>query len=221
MIGLRGLGQQRVSRTPAPEDNLHQNCGLPRSDPRPRGGTVIRSLVRREAGTGGASLRTKEGKDPKMRKTYQILAWIIVGGVVVQAASIALGFGGMASYVNSGGVVDKAIVESRSVGNFSGEIGFPIHALVGGVVIPLATLMLVAVSFFARVQRGRTLALVVLGLVFVQTMAGYSIKDMPYLGLLHGANALALLLTALFAARRARTPVETAATVPSAQHVPA
>lgn len=149
-----------------------------------------------------------------MRKTYQILAWIIVAGVVVQAASIALGFGGMSSHVNKGGVVDKALVESGTLGNFTGEIGFPIHAIVGGIVIPVATLLLVAISFFAKVTRGRTWALVVLGLVFVQTMAGYSIRDLPYLGLLHGANALALLLSALAAARRAGEPRREAAPSP-------
>jgi heme A synthase len=154
-----------------------------------------------------------------MRKTYQILAWIIVGGVVVQAAAIALGFGGMASHVNQGGVIDKALIESRTLGNFTGEIGFPIHALVGGVVIPLATLLLVGVSFFARVPRGRTMALVVLGLVFVQVMAGYSITDLPYLGLLHGANALALLVSALVAARRAREPLPMTASAPVLEDV--
>lgn len=156
-----------------------------------------------------------------MRKTYQFLAWIIVGGVVVQAASIAFGFGGMSGYVNGGGVVDKALVESRSLGNFTGEIGFLIHAIVGGMVVPLAAALLLTVSFFAGVPRGRTRALVVFGLVALQATVGYSIKDLPYLGLLHGANALAVLLTALVAARASRRTPEAAPTVPRAQHVSA
>ena len=48
-----------------------------------------------------------------MRKLYSALAWIVAGGVVVQAAAIAFGFGGMAGYVMDGGVVDKALMESR------------------------------------------------------------------------------------------------------------
>jgi len=138
-----------------------------------------------------------------MRKTYSVLAWIIAGGVFVQAAAIAFGFGGMASYVQDGGVVDKALVESRTLGNFTGEVGFPIHGIVGGMVIPLAALALLVVSFFVKVLQARTWAAVVLGLVFIQIMLGYSITDVPYLGLVHGANALAVLLTAVRAARLA------------------
>ena len=71
-----------------------------------------------------------------MRRTYSVLAWIIAAGVVIQAAAIAFGFGGMASYVQGGGVVDKALVESRTVGNFTGELGFPIHAEGESTVVP-------------------------------------------------------------------------------------
>jgi len=138
-----------------------------------------------------------------MRKTYSVLAWIIAGGVFVQAAAIAFGFAGMAGYVQGGGVVDKALVESRTADNFTGELGFPIHGIVGGMVIPFAALALVAVSFLVKVPGARRWAAVVLGLVIVQAMAGYSIKDLPYLGLLHGANALAILLSSVYAARLA------------------
>jgi heme A synthase len=136
-----------------------------------------------------------------MRRTYSVLAWIIAGGVFVQAAAIGFGFGGMASYVQGGGVVDKALVESRTLGNFTGEVGFPIHGIVGGMVIPLAALLLVVVSFLVKVPGARKWAAIVLGLVVVQASLGYSIKDVPYLGLIHGANALALLLGSVWAAR--------------------
>ena len=136
-----------------------------------------------------------------MRRTYTVLAWIIAAGVFVQAAAIAFGFGGMAGYVKGGGVVDKALVESGTVDNFTGEIGFAIHGIVGGMVIPFAALALVVVSFLVKVPGARKWAAIVLGLVFVQAMAGYSIKDLPYLGLLHGANALAILMSSVQAAR--------------------
>ena len=136
-----------------------------------------------------------------MRRTYTVLAWIIAAGVFVQAAAIAFGFGGMAGYVQGGGVVDKALVESGTVDNFTGEIGFAIHGIVGGMVIPFAALALVVVSFLVKVPGARKWAAIVLGLVFVQAMAGYSIKDLPYLGLLHGANALAILMSSVQAAR--------------------
>lgn len=140
-----------------------------------------------------------------MRKTYTVLAWVIAGGVFVQAAAIAFGFGGMAGYVQGGGVVDKALVESRTASNFTGELGFPIHGIVGGMVLPLAALALLVVSFFVKVPGARKWGAIVFGLVFVQIMAGYSIKDVPYLGILHGGNALALLLAAVHTARRSAT----------------
>ena len=142
-----------------------------------------------------------------MRKTYIVLAWIIAGGVFVQAAAIAFGLGGMSGYVQGGGVVDKALVESRTASNFTGELGFPVHAIVGGMVIPLAALLLLVVSFLVRLPGARRWAAVVFGLVILQAMVGYSIKDVPYLGLLHGANALAVLLAAVHAARRTRRVV--------------
>jgi hypothetical protein len=44
----------------------------------------------------------------------------------------------------------------------------------------------------------------VLGLVVLQVTLGFSITDMPYLGLIHGANALAVVVSAVVAALRAR-----------------
>jgi hypothetical protein len=147
-----------------------------------------------------------------MRKAYFVLASSIAVGVVVQAAAIAFGFGGMMHFVVDGGVVDKALVEGQD-SSFTGALGFVVHGIVGGLLIPLLALALLLVSFFTAVRRGRTLAAVVLALVFVQTMAGYSIEGLPYLGLLHGANALAILATAAEAARRARQAGGAAAAV--------
>ena len=143
-----------------------------------------------------------------MRRTYSVIAWIIAGGVVVQAASIAFALGGIGRYVQDGGVIDKALVESRQA-TFTGDLGFPIHGIVGGMVIPLAAVALLIVAFFvktrgARLRGARLWAGIVLALVALQITLGYSIVDMPYLGLVHGANALAVLLTAVYAARISR-----------------
>lgn len=143
-----------------------------------------------------------------MRKAYSVIAWIIAAGVVVQAASIAFALGGIGRYVQDGGVIDKALVESRQA-TFTGDLGFPIHGIVGGMVIPLAALALLLVAFFvktngARLRGARLWAGIVLALVALQITLGYSIVDMPYLGLVHGANALAVLLTAVYAAIRTR-----------------
>lgn len=143
-----------------------------------------------------------------MRRTYSTIAWIIAGGVVVQAASIAFGLGGMSHYIQEGGVVDKALIESRQA-TFTGVLGFPIHGIVGGMVIPLAALALLIVAFFVKARGARLWAAIVLALVALQITLGYSVADMPYLGLIHGANALAVLLAAVHAALRIRRPKTT------------
>lgn len=73
-------------------------------------------------------------------------------------------------------------------------------------VIPVAALALLVVAFFVKVRGARLWAAIVLGVVALQITLGYSITDMPYLGLIHGANALAVLLTAVYAALRVGRP---------------
>jgi heme A synthase len=146
-----------------------------------------------------------------MRTLYTGLAWTVAGAVVVQAAAIAFAFGGMLNLVSEGGVVDKALLEAFQAGGV-GELGFLIHGLVGGVVIPLLALALLVVSFFVRTRGARLWAAVVFGLVALQVTLGFSITDMPYLGLIHGANALAVVATPSFAALRMRSEHRPAAT---------
>lgn len=138
-----------------------------------------------------------------MCRIYAGLAWIIAAAVVVQAAAIAFAFGGVLNHVSEGGVVDKALLESGGAGG-SGELGFWIHGIVGAGVIPLLAVLLLIVSFFARAKGARLWAALVLGLVVLQVTLGFSITDMPYLGLIHGANALAIVVAAVVAALRAR-----------------
>jgi hypothetical protein len=144
-----------------------------------------------------------------MRRVYRVLSWLIVVEVVVQAAAIALGLGGLVHHVSEGGVVDKASLEDSELG-WVGEVGFPIHFVNGGVVIPLLALALLVVAFFAHVPKGIRTAAWVFGLVVVQVMLGYSITDVPFTGAVHGANALALLVVAMQAARLAavRAPAD-------------
>ncbi len=153
-----------------------------------------------------------------MRRTYSVIAWIVAAGVVVQAASIAFALGGIARYIQDGGVIDKALVESHQA-TFTGDLGFPIHGIVGGMVIPVAAVALLIVAFFVKVRGARLWAAIVLGLVALQITLGYSIADMPYLGLIHGANALAVLLTALYAVMRLRRPHAVGAAEPASRAV--
>ncbi|WP_438854430.1 hypothetical protein [Agromyces sp. M3QZ16-3] len=138
-----------------------------------------------------------------MQKLYTGLAWTIAGAVVVQASAIAFAFGGMLNLVSEGGVVDKALLEGFQAAGV-GEAGFMIHGLVGGMVIPLVALVLLVVSFFVRVRGAKLWAAITFGLVALQVVLGFSITDVPYLGLIHGANALAVVAAASIAALRVR-----------------
>ncbi len=138
-----------------------------------------------------------------MRRLYTGLAWSVAGAVVIQAAAIAFAFGGMLNVIADGGVVDKALLESFQAAGV-GETGFLIHGLVGGVLIPLLAIALLIVSFLVRVRGAIMWAAITLGLVALQVTLGFSITDVPYLGLIHGANALAIVATASVAALRMR-----------------
>ena len=149
-----------------------------------------------------------------MRKLYTVLAWTIAGAVVVQAAAIAFAFGGMLNLVSEGGVVDKALLESFQAAGV-GELGFMVHALVGGVLIPLVALALLIVSFFVRARGAKLWAAITFGLVVLQVVLGFSITGTPYLGLIHGANALAVVAAASVGAMRVGRRLPVAATAPS------
>jgi heme A synthase len=141
-----------------------------------------------------------------MRKAYLVVAWLIAGLVAVQAAMVAFFGSGESKYIDGGGVIDRATVESAQS---SGQLPFPevvgalIHGMVGGMVIPVVALLLLGVSFGTKVPGARKWAGMVLGLVAVQVTLGYSQGGIPMLGLLHGTNALLLFAASLHAARLA------------------
>lgn len=137
-----------------------------------------------------------------MRRFYSGLAWTIAAGVVVQAAAIAFAFGGVLNRVSNGDVVDKALLESGGAGG-TGELGFWMHAI-GGLTLPLVAIALLIVSFFVRAKGARLWAALVLALLVLQVVLGFSLTDMPYLGLIHGANALAIVAAAAVAAMRVK-----------------
>lgn len=141
-----------------------------------------------------------------MRRAYQVLAWLVAGLVAVQAAAVAFFGSGESKYIDGGGVIDRAMVESVQSGGelpFPEVIGAPIHGLNGGIVIPVVALVLLGVSFGTRLPGARKWAGIVLGLVAVQVTLGYSQGGLPVLGLLHGANALLLFAAASHAGRMA------------------
>jgi hypothetical protein len=139
-----------------------------------------------------------------MRRAYQVVAWLVAGLVAVQAAMVAFFGSGESKYIDGGGVIDRAMVESAQS---SGQLPFPeaigalIHGVNGGMVIPVMALVLLGVSFGTHVPGARKWAGIVVGLVVLQVTLGYSQGGLPALGLLHGTNAMLLFAAAVHAAR--------------------
>ncbi len=148
-----------------------------------------------------------------MRSAYRVIAGLISLGVVVQAASIAYAMFAIAHEVDSGTVIDKNYVE-HSTG--SEGIGFAIHAIDGQMVIPLLALVLLVVSFFAKVAGGVKWAAFTFLAVVVQVVLAFVSFGAPVAGFLHGLNALVVFSLGVFAARKAAHAVEPAATTPRA-----
>ena len=140
-----------------------------------------------------------------MRTTYRVLAWIVAVEVLLQAAAISYAIFGFGKWIQEGGVLDKSAFETQQT-LFPEEVGFMVHGLNGMMIVPLVALLLLVVSFFAKVPRGVALAGAVAGLVAAQVLLGMFGHGLPGLGLLHGANALALFAVAVVAARRATRP---------------
>lgn len=143
-----------------------------------------------------------------MRKAYQVLANTIAVLVVVQAGAIAWAFFGMTEWItNDGGVVNKQLLECTDCAQqFTAEWGFAIHMFFNGLVlIPLLSLILLLVSFFAKVPAGVRFALTVVGLVVLQVIVLPSLARGvgTGFGALHGINAFVLMGVALMAGRRA------------------
>ena len=154
-----------------------------------------------------------------MRKTYRVLADIIAVLVVVQAAMMVWAIAGLFSWIDGGATLDKAVIEGweNEPPTFEGSIGHFIHLMSGTFLIPLIGLLLLLVSFFAKVPRGVALAATVVVLIVIQYLAGFFAEpDMPYLGLVHGANAFLLFGAALMAAKAAKPSAAAAQETPVA-----
>jgi len=151
-----------------------------------------------------------------MRTVYRVLAWVLAVEVLVQAAAISWALFGFGKWIEGGGVLDKATLESGA-SLFPEELGFAVHGINGMMVVPVLALLLLVVSFFAKLPRGLALAGGAVALVALQVVLGMLGHGIPGLGLLHGANALALFAVAVIAARLRAAPTVDA-DVPAGRH---
>jgi len=142
-----------------------------------------------------------------MQKAYKILAHTIAGLVTIQAAVMVFAVAGLFYWIEEDeGFLDKGVVESWDADppTWVGAIGVPIHGMSGMFLIPLLGLVLLIISFFARVPGGTKWAGIVFVLILVQVTLGLSAHGLPALGLLHGINAFLLFFATLSAGRAAK-----------------
>ena len=144
-----------------------------------------------------------------MRNVYRVLAYLLAVEVVVQAMAIAYAIAGLGKWVeDDGGVLNKQVLDSDSP-DFQGVGGFMAHGINGTMIIPLLVILLLIVSFFAKVPGGVQKAAILFGLVALQVFLGIFSHEIPFVIVLHVLNAFAILGTSLYAGRSATVVQET------------
>jgi hypothetical protein len=136
-----------------------------------------------------------------MRTAYKVLAYLVGAEVAVQAMVMVWFIAGLGKWVEGGGVLDKAAMESEGT-PFPQVAGVIAHGINGFFVIPGLALLLLIISFFTKVRGAIKWAVIVFVLVIVQTQLGGLGHDFPLVGALHGLNALVLFGAAIYAGRR-------------------
>lgn len=134
-----------------------------------------------------------------MRSAYKYLASAIPALVVVQAMAIAVSAFGLFHYMDDH-TIAKGTGEDTS---FTGDFGFVVHGIVGQGLIPLIAIVLLIVSFFAKIPGGVKWAAFILGDVVLQVLFAFVAFGAPLVGLLHGLNAFVLAGLGIMAARAA------------------
>jgi hypothetical protein len=137
-----------------------------------------------------------------VKSAYRVLNYLLSLEVLIQAAVIAWYAFGIYKYADDNGSISHHQLED---GGFNGHAGAVIHAVNGFMIIPFIALVLLVVSFFAKIPGGVRLAVITFALVVVQAfvLPALSAKA-PAVGMLHGAVALAILGISIAGARLAR-----------------
>jgi hypothetical protein len=148
-------------------------------------------------------LTSRRDLEAQMRATYRVLAYALAVEVVVQAMAIAYGLAGLGKWIDDKHVLNKDVWDS-SKPHFTGAGGLALHGVNGMLFIPILTLALLVVSFFAKVPGGRKRAAILVGLVVLQVVLGFALHGVPFVATLHVLNAFAILAVAVFAGYTAR-----------------
>jgi hypothetical protein len=140
-----------------------------------------------------------------MRNVYRVLAYLLSIEVLVQGMAIAYGIAGLTRWVDDdGGVLNKQVLDSDDA-DFPGVGGFMIHGINGTTIIPLIVLLLLIVSFFAKVPGGIKRAAILFGLVVLQIFLGIFSHEIPFVVVFHVLNAFAIFIGAFMTGRAAST----------------
>ena len=137
-----------------------------------------------------------------MKSAYRVLAGLTCLLVLIQAAAIAFGTFGIINFVEDGNDYTKAIGEERAAE--AGGIGQNIHSF-GAMAIVLVAIVLLIVSFFAKIDGGVKWAGIVFVAVLLQWVFAIIAFSAPVVGLLHGLNAFVIFGTAMTAMQRAKS----------------
>jgi len=140
-----------------------------------------------------------------MRSAYKYLAHTIAGFVAIQAAVMVFAVAGLGLWIDDGHSVSESNFNENEIPDFTGSIGLTLHGIFGTMVIPLLAIILLVLSFFAKIPGGSKWAGFVLLAVVVQATLGIFGHEVAISGLLHGLNAFVLFSVALFAGRRVST----------------
>jgi hypothetical protein len=139
-----------------------------------------------------------------MRSLYRYLAMAVATGVVLQTATIAWAYFVLSSDVDAGTVIDQ---------NYEEGSGVALHSVLGWMVIPALALALLVVGIILRQVPGALLwAGIVFGLVLLQGGLAEASFEAPVIGLLHGTNAVLILLAslkAIYVVPKAAVPADT------------
>ncbi len=139
-----------------------------------------------------------------MKATYRVLAYLIPVIVALQASFIALGVFGLGKYVEDGNDFTKSVLEN---GGSTGDVGFAMHSF-GAMAAALVGLLLLIVSFFAKIEGGVRAALFVFLDVVLQWVLAFVSFAAWAVGILHGLNAFLLFGLGLMAAATATRSIK-------------
>jgi len=137
-----------------------------------------------------------------MKGVYRVFAYLIAAEVIIQASAIALAVFGLGKWIDDGGTLNKAVMEGND-SSIDGVIGFAIHGINGTMIIPIVVLLLLIVSFFAKIPGGVKRAAILFGLVALQIFLGIFSHSIPFVIVFHVLNAFAIFIGAFMTGRAA------------------